>query len=780
MPNLNPAFKYYMMNADGSNPWQFYPETHYIQPQLDNLPQRCDINISTDYANLVANYHEGALVTIQRDSAYIYRGIVHEFGYDQTNAPNEIRLTCLSKGDSKLDAQAAKKGQDKFAYSYASLIKRLTSISLALLTDASIFNGSSPYPVYPAASTMSDTPSSGSPWIGKSVCRTTTLAANVNDGSTGWTIGDTSHPILVNDWRQIRVPGFIQLGTGASTEIIFVENAYPYIGHSNQGYLDGITRGVLGSSKHAHSSGTQIWGRELKPMANQGSTAIYDSSVLQDASLYQQQYEDARFDFKSDPTSMTLTGDFSVWDTDNATSGMSLATMISDELQEAAPGPALGTGNFDISALETIRIARMVVSEASMLAPVIRRQIDDTFSLASPDTRFIGFDYNPNNDKVRVYSAAQKSTPDWLFWQPQQILGSPSLANLYNTFPVLYKPNDLQDLIDLSRVWHPAVGDTIDSATPGMTNTNTVQAIMYMDADADNAAGWQQDTSGGNAVRVKRLFDRNANTGWGVKCSARFNVDWPTPSQPYGNLLFGWFTAATAIVYDIVAVLDIRNVMPANQFYIFELVGYDSYTDNGPGVPPTLGNEVLIPGDLYYDTSGTYASVTVSAHNLMTEMAAVAVRCGGGTNLVDGDVSEVFLLRDFRVRGVAQRMLRVYYTSSTPNKDQFLAPGAVTRLGTDTRMAPPFDAGNVSEIEARRKARELARKALELNAMKRYILTAGLPSGAIPLKGDTAQVDNAGTPAVFLCHGVGHQLQAGGQEVLELVGVDYTSTTLSS
>lgn len=780
MANSNPAFKYFIYNADGvTNPWQIYPSEHELQFPVTNDPATARLTLLTDFTNVVANYHEGAQITIQRDGDYIFRGTIREFGKDQTNNPNTLVLSCLSK-DAQLDWQMAQRGQNQYVYSYASNIVHFTAgIPLALLTDASAYNADVLYPAFPDYTQLVDVSTATSPYIGKNKCHTTTILANVNNGAAGWTINDVTHPILVSDFRAIQTPCIVQIGT----ELLWVNMCYPKSPRSgNQGYMDGITRGILGSTKAAHSNGDRLWERELKPMANESSTQVYNSGVLLDPGNYIQQFAGSRFDFLNNPASMTLTAIYSYYDTDNATTGQTLGAMIKAELKEAAPGPALTDGQIDITAIDVIRIARMVNQQPAYLRPVILQHINEWFTAGAPDSRFIGFDYNPNNDKVRLYSATQKATPDWLYWQSMMIQSAASTDNLHNQFLVTYTSSNVIELTNQTRCWHPQVGDQVQVATPGMTNTNLVLHIMYLDTAAAPhfPSDWTRDTSAGHNLHTALLFDGDPNTGWGIRAAGEpaFNVDWPHPSQPYANVLFLWFTAAS-VVQSITIDLDIRYAITTGEFYLMDVIGYDAYT---PGDPPVLGNRVLFPGGLGVSQLNTYPSYKISADGINQSLAAIAIRTAGGCLEANGDldIDEWFLIRSISIRGVGPRVSRTYFVNGTPTgPQQYLAPGAVTRLGDPNAItrAELFDAGAVTEIEALRKGRELATKELALNAQKKYVITSDIPSGKIPLRGDTAQANDAGVATTFLIHGVGHKL-VGGLETLELTGVDYTSGDL--
>jgi hypothetical protein len=478
-----------------------------------------DYSLLSDAANPANPLRENCRVELARDGVVLFRGYAYQLERTQTAwGEQAIKASCkdrLGKWEKTLAGIGAhclftvECPTAGFGRSVDGSPTTTVMIPLQLADQRAGYDQvDAEWPVYPKFAAATDTPSSASPWLAKSVMPATELWADLDDSSTG--------PIQVEDWTVFTAPGFAQLGS----ELVQYEYAYPQSpAAGNVGYLANISRGALGSTAAAHLAGTACCQRCLKTLSPRILTALtYGAGDPVAAGDYRIKVTDGRFDFSYDPSGLpALNGYYGAYDEDNS-AGVTLASLATGLLKfdRALGGPGLSDGQIDVSGLDFIPVSRYQVDSEQGTLETLQALIDEVaLDRRGFGRRPIGLYYDSDGDKAVLASLAQ-GAPDCYMRSAQDVTEQVGLDNLYSAVAVRFASDDPCQLISQDRMWHKAVGEQVN--TLPSPNDTYVTNVMYCAQDRMLAAGWQPDGTVTHASPYLRfLTDGQGGTGWGLE-----------------------------------------------------------------------------------------------------------------------------------------------------------------------------------------------------------------------------------------------------------------------
>lgn len=512
----------------------------------------------------------GAYILFVRDAVTWFGGKIRKLDKDESTG-KIVKINCL---DDKFDIDGTlctSDGATKFEVSSPTV--KLEDVPLVPLGVTDGMDADSPYPVYPAFSTATNTPDSTSPWIARSKSRTTKLAQLIANGST-------LAPFKIVDGRQLQAPCFLHI----NSELMYIKQVYKSGGFW---WVEPSERGALGSTGTAHANTSDVYQRVLKTISDFDAAPLLrrnPSSTLITAQEYDLKCTEGRFNFRNDPSSYTafFADEYYVFDQD-AAGAHTLGSLVTQFLQvlKADGGPELTAGQIDTTELDEIFVPRTVIEDLRT-AEAIDLLIDQAATLYGGDARQIIWFWSSREGKATFRSARQGSA-DHRFPHASQKRQGVDFTGVYSAVGIRHFSDEPSLLLSKDRFWHPTVGDQANHAgSPGGGTTNLINAIMHQDFERQQAYGWQADSGTvSNNIYTEKLLDGDPSTGWGIRCAGRM---WTAGAPCY--LLFAWFNQPQVIDY-LYAVLDARLYI--DDAVLVEIVGITSYT---PGDPPTWSDPV--------------------------------------------------------------------------------------------------------------------------------------------------------------------------------------------
>lgn len=533
-------------------------------------------HIFSDESSATNPLIRNSYVTISRDGTIIFRGYVNGFGTEQVGTEQMVTVYLVDKWGKVKDCIALLDSTPIFSRVTDELPLTNVPLEAAVATDDAV------YSYYPDPADAEGSKA----WIDTGT-PTALLGANINSSVTEIEVGATMPALLP--------AGFVKIGT----EYI------QYDGLTSDGsdyFLHNCTRGSLGSTAAGHTSGdtiTQLVPKRIHGKAPMIVEGFYNSGSQWEPMLpgnYTAQLAEGRIDFHLNPAGAREEGGasaftafriatYSVYDeTEDVGTAVNVGQVVEDIMKGSVSlgGPGLTSGELDIAAaLYDIKITRIDTDRVGKVGDVIASLLDTIGLAEGTDRDAVGTWYDAANDKVVVGFISQGGAGT-VFGEPRDVSQDQSLDEIASAVCVEYRTNEI-NLLSSRRCWHPEVGDTVGGAT--------VFALMRRQSDENDWATFS--LLSGHNLTSTWLTDGKPDTGWGMQFDSRPTGTWEG--------LYLWFPGATDSqpnTYNtrkLRFLLDLRSLSPSDEPIDIQIIGYDTYTNNGSS-PPTLGNRIVLGG----------------------------------------------------------------------------------------------------------------------------------------------------------------------------------------